>query len=102
MEDKLPSDHASTNVEKGLTEVQVQQARDKYGTNEFNEAPKEPLWSKIKRSLSDVATIILIIAAVISLITSLMKGDGHYFESLLIIGIVIINSVLSIYQEGRA
>ena len=75
MEDKLPSDHASTNVEKGLTEVQVQQARDKYGTNEFNEAPKEPLWSKIKRSLSDVATIILIIAAVISLITSLMKGD---------------------------
>ena len=45
MEDKL-SDHASTNVE-GLTEVQVQQARDKYGTNEFNEAPKEPLWSKI-------------------------------------------------------
>ena len=102
MEDKLPSDHASTNVEKGLTEVQVQQARDKYGTNEFNEAPKEPLWSKIKRSLSDVATIILIIAAVISLITSLMKGDGHYFESLLIIRIVIINSVLSIYQEGRA
>lgn len=102
MKEELRRDHAPTTVPAGLTDAQVQQARDKYGKNEFDEAPKESLGKKIKRSLSDVATIILIIAAIISLITSIMQNNGHYFESVLIIAIVIINSVLSIYQEGRA
>ena len=102
MKEELRRDHAPTTVSVGLTDAQVQQARDKYGKNEFDEAPKESLGKKIKRSLSDVATIILIIAAIISLITSIMQNNGHYFESVLIIAIVIINSVLSIYQEGRA
>ncbi|SCC05830.1 cation-translocating P-type ATPase [Weissella bombi] len=104
MTENLSKDQSPSNVDinNGLTAAQVQTAREQYGQNVFKEAAKEPLWVKIKRSLSDVATIILIIAAVISLITSIMQGNGHYFESVLIIAIVIINSVLSIYQEGRA
>ncbi|MGO3468047.1 MAG: cation-translocating P-type ATPase [Weissella hellenica] len=104
MAENVSQDHALKSVDRvnGLTSDQVQSAREQYGQNVFQEAAKEPLWQKVKRSLSDVATIILIIAAVISLITSIMQGNGHYFESVLIIAIVIINSVLSIYQEGRA
>ncbi|GMA69081.1 calcium-translocating P-type ATPase, PMCA-type [Leuconostoc litchii] len=57
---------------------------------------------KILISLNDVATIILLIAVVISFVATYLENTGNYFESLLIIGIVIINSVLSIVQEGKA
>lgn len=86
----------------GLTDAQVQEAREKYGDNRFVEPPKEGLVKKVIRSLSDITTIILIIAAVISLVTTVIQGHGDYFESFLIIAIVVINSVLSIVQEGRA
>lgn len=41
-------------------------------------------------------------AAIISLYTAIATDHGDYFESFLIIAIVIINSVLAIVQEGNA
>ena len=58
----------------GLTDAQVQEAREKYGDNRFVEPPKEGLVKKVIRSLSDITTIILIIAAVISLVTTVIQG----------------------------
>lgn len=86
----------------GLTKEQVVQSRQANGDNQFVEPPKEGLIKRVLRSLSDITTIILIIAAIISLITTVIQGHGDYFESFLIIAIVVINSVLSIVQEGRA
>jgi calcium-translocating P-type ATPase len=52
--------------------------------------------------LTDFTTIILLVAAVISLYTAIATDHGDYFESFLIIAIVVINSVLAIVQEGNA
>ena len=57
---------------------------------------------KFFRSLSDFTTIVLLIAAVISFYTAFATEHGDLFEGLLIIAIVVINSVLSIVQEGNA
>lgn len=100
LEDLFTEYKVDTNA--GLTDSQVTAQRDAHGSNTFEAGKSEPLWRKILRSLNDVATIILLIAAVISFITAIMEGTGNYFESLLIIGIVIINTTLSIVQEGRA
>lgn len=90
------------NPETGLNTEQIDIHRKQYGANVFDEPAKPSLARKILISLNDVATIILLIAAVISFITAYMENTGNYFESMLIIGIVIINSTLSIVQEGRA
>lgn len=63
---------------------------------------KTSLAKKILLSLKDVATIILLIAAGISFVATYLEGSNNYFESLLVIGIVVINSALSIFQEGKA
>jgi len=90
------------NIETGLSSEQVIKSREEFGSNVFVADKRVPLWRKILISLQDVATIILLIAALISFVSTYIEGTGHFFESLLIIGIVIINSILSIVQEGRA
>ena len=86
----------------GLSSQEVDERRKKQGLNKFDEAPKESMIKKFFRSLSDFTTIILLIAAVISFYTAFATEHGDLFEGLLIIAIVVINSVLSIVQEGNA
>ncbi|WP_369672603.1 cation-translocating P-type ATPase [Enterococcus lactis] len=86
----------------GLSSQEVDERRKKQGLNKFNEAPKESMIKKFFRSLSDFTTIVLLITAVISFYTAFATEHGDLFEGLLIIAIVVINSVLSIVQEGNA
>lgn len=86
----------------GLSSQEVDERRKKQGLNKFNEAPKESMIKKFFRSLSDFTTIVLLVAAVISFYTAFATEHGDLFEGLLIIAIVVINSVLSIVQEGNA
>ncbi|MFC4772782.1 cation-translocating P-type ATPase [Enterococcus hermanniensis] len=90
------------NLESGLSQSQVDEKIKNNGKNKFEEAPKESLVKKFFHSLTDFTTIILLVAAVISLYTAIATDHGDYFESFLIIAIVVINSVLAIVQEGNA
>ncbi|WP_312694452.1 cation-transporting P-type ATPase, partial [Leuconostoc pseudomesenteroides] len=89
-------------VQNGLSSQQVTQSRQENGANVFDAEKKVSLFKKILLSLNDVATIILLIAAVISFVATYLESSGNYFESLLIVGIVVINSALAIVQEGKA
>ena len=80
----------------------MDERRKKQGLNKFDEVPKESMIKKFFRSLSDFTTIVLLIAAMISFYTAFATEHGDLFEGLLIIAIVVINSVLSIVQEGNA
>jgi calcium-translocating P-type ATPase len=90
------------NLENGLSSSEVEENLKNNGKNKFEEAPKESLAKKFFLSLTDFTTIILLVAAVISLYTAIATDHGDYFESFLIIAIVVINSVLAIVQEGNA
>lgn len=89
-------------LDNGLIENSVEEKIKNNGKNKFEEAPKESLAKKFFHSLTDFTTIILLVAAVISLYTAIATDHGDYFESFLIIAIVVINSVLAIVQEGNA
>ena len=91
-----------TDPDTGLSSQEVDERRKKQGLNKFDEAPKESMIKKFFRSLSDFTTIVLLIAAMISFYTAFATEHGDLFEGLLIIAIVVINSVLSIVQEGNA
>ena len=94
------AEETKVDIDQGLSMTEAKERSQKQGKNQFEEAPKESLFKKFIRSLSDFTTIVLLVAAVISFYTAFATEHGDLFEGLLIIAIVIINSVLAIVQEG--
>jgi Ca2+-transporting ATPase len=82
---------------KGLSLAEAEGRREVYGTNEFAPEKKETLVKKIAKSLIEPMTLILILASLLSffIIQDLL-------EALAILGVVVINTVIGLYQEGKA
>ena len=87
-----------SNVKDGLTAEQVLDSRQKHGLNELQESKKEPWIVKFLKQFADVLIIILLIAAVVSLIV-----DPHeWVESVVIFVVVMLNAILGVTQESKA
>ena len=52
--------------------------------------------------LSDFMVIILLAAAAISFVTSYLRQDTDYIDSIIILAIVIVNAITGMIQESRA
>ena len=88
----------NSNLNGGLDEIQVKQNFNKYGKNALEEKKKTPLFIKFLLQFKDPLIIILIVAAIISVIV-----DPHEWIESVIIGIVVlINAILGLYQENKA
>ena len=88
----------NSNAKTGLTDEQIAKSREKFGKNLLEENKKEPFILKFLRQFADVLIIILLIAAVISLIVD----PSEWVDSLVIFIVVAINAVLGVVQESRA
>ncbi|QQO07759.1 cation-translocating P-type ATPase [Breznakiella homolactica] len=95
------SEKLSVNFGKGLSSDQVHEKQAQYGKNEFSRQKKESLIRKILRQFKDVSVLILLLAAILSLLLALRSGHG-FIEPAVIISIVIMNVILAITQEGKA
>ena len=88
----------NSNLEKGLNNDQVAENRNLYGENSLKANKKESLFVKFLKQFKDVLIIILLIAAAVSIAV-----DPHeWFESLIILIVVVINAVLGVFQENKA
>ena len=88
----------NSNLEKGLNIDQVVENRNLYGENSLTANKKESLFVKFLKQFKDVLIIILLIAAAVSIAV-----DPHeWFESLIILIVVVINAVLGVFQENKA
>jgi len=81
----------------GLTNNQVEESLKTHGLNEISEEKKKTLIRKIGEALIEPMTLILIIAALLSLF--IIKD---LLEAIAIVGVVIVNTVISLIQEGKA
>ncbi len=81
----------------GLSSAEVESRRAKYGSNKFAEAKKESGWSKFVRQYRDPMQIVLLAAAVVSLVVIRDLGTA-----LLLLGLTLLNAVMSLNQEGKA
>lgn len=88
-------DELSTRQE-GLTTEEISKRNQK--KNELERPKKESIVLKFIKELEDPLVIILIIAAVISLITS----PSDWIESVIIVIVVLINATLGVFQESKA
>lgn len=91
-----------TNESTGLSEKEVKARQEKYGKNKLKEKKKESFFIKFIKQFNDFMIIILIIASIVSALVSKMQGENDYIDSIIIIGIVILNALMGVIQETRA
>lgn len=86
---------------QGLSSAQVEERKSKYGLNKLKEGVKPSLIQKFFNELINFMNVVLIIAAVISGITSLYVGESM-IDTVIILLVVTINAALGVYQESKA
>lgn len=91
-----------TNLKVGLKEKDIAERKKQFGKNRIREDKKETLLVKFIKQFNDFMIIILIIAAIVSAIVSYMEGTGDYFDSIIIIAIVVFNGLMGLIQETKA
>lgn len=88
----------ATDLKNGLSTQQVKENLEKYGANELEKAKKQSLLYRFILQFKDALTIILIIAAVVSILVE----PTEWIDSVIIVVVVIINAVLGLIQENNA
>jgi magnesium-transporting ATPase (P-type) len=86
--------------ESGLTDEDAAARLTQYGPNEI-EFKKTPAWVRFLRQFNDPMVIILLVTA---LITGVLTALGSHMlpDTIVIVSVVLLNSVLGFVQEGKA
>ncbi|SZF03195.1 unnamed protein product [Blumeria hordei] len=95
----------SVSEAQGLTENQVKQYREKYGSNAIAEEPPTPIWELILEQFKDQLVIILLASAALSFVLALFEDEGGwtvFVDPIVILTILILNAVVGVSQESRA
>ncbi|RMC42088.1 calcium-translocating P-type ATPase, PMCA-type [Lactobacillus sp. ESL0233] len=87
----------STSCAKGLTDSQVLEAREKYGSNSLAGKKKISIWQRFLAQFKDFMIIVLIIAAVLSGFVA-----QEWTDAAIIMVVVMLNAILGVFQEARS
>ena len=87
-----------TNIETGLSTSEATKRLEQYGPNALKEKKKTPLIVRFLAQFKDFLVIILLIAAIISVVIN----PEEWIESLIILIVVMINAILGTWQESKA
>lgn len=91
-----------SNFERGIKEGEAEARLEVYGKNILSQKKKKNILLKFIQQFNDFMIIILMIAAAISAIMAKIDGTGDYVESIIIIAVVVLNSIMGLVQESKA
>ena len=91
-----------TDGESGLSEAVASERLAKHGPNKLKEEEKTPLWIRFFQQMADPMVIMLIVAAIISAATGMIKGEADWADVIIIMFVVVVNSVLGVAQEAKS
>lgn len=91
-----------TGIENGLDSREAKKRLDKYGPNMLAEQKRKSLLICFLSQFKDFMVMVLIAAAVISIMTEYYSGSGNYIDSIIILAIVILNGIIGVVQESKA
>ena len=94
----------NTDLHEGLSDSEAKLRLEKDGPNELKQKKKKSNFARFVDQFKDPMILILLAAAAISLMVSIMNHEGlkGLFEPLLIVLIVVVNAVLGVMQEDKA
>ncbi len=91
-----------TSAESGLSAARASELLEANGPNRLKEEEKTPLWKRFFEQMADPMVIMLIVAAIISALTGLVKGEVDFADVIIIMFVVVVNSVLGVVQEAKS
>jgi len=88
--------------ETGLSQKEALSRQSRYGPNELQTKKPKSFFKRLMAQLSDFMVLVLLAAAVVSFLTSVIKAEPDFLDPLVILGIVLLNAALGLMQESRA
>ncbi|HET9020200.1 MAG TPA: cation-translocating P-type ATPase [Acetobacteraceae bacterium] len=85
-----------TDLRRGLAADAVAERRARYGPNALQEGARRGAWRMLAEQFADFMILLLIVAAIVSGVV------GDIEDTLVILGIVVLNAVVGFVQEYRA
>lgn len=82
--------------ERGLTESRVKDNKEKFGPNILSESKKRTFWHILFSQINNPFIYTLIVSNIIIFIL------GDYMDGFIILFIIILNTVIGVFQEGKA
>jgi len=92
----------NSNEKDGLSEKEALSRLAKYGPNTLKQKSKNGFLKKFIAQFNDFMIIILISAASLSFVMSLISGDADFVDPIVILSIVFLNALLGTIQESKA
>jgi Ca2+-transporting ATPase len=81
----------------GLSTAEVAERRRTHGPNKLAEEAKEPAWHAFMRQYRDLMQLVLVGAAVVSIVALQDISTG-----VVVLGLTVVNAVMGLHQEGKA
>ena len=91
-----------TDLKSGLSKFSAEKRLHKYGKNKLQQKKNKNLFTKFIEQFSDFMVIILLIASIVSFVTSKLENNNDYIDSIIILAIVIVNAIIGVIQENKA
>jgi len=91
------SEELDVDPERGLDSAEVDRRREQFGPNRLAEARPEPAWHAFLRQYRDLMQLVLLGAAIVS-----MVALQEFSTGLAIVGLTVLNAILGLNQEGKA
>ena len=93
--------YLQSNMEKGLSSVEIKKRQEENGFNEIKAEKKKSLFVKFLEQFKDFMIIVLIIAAIVSGVIGVAQGEG-ITDTIIILIVVIANAIIGVAQEAKA
>ncbi len=87
---------------EGLSSQEAAQRLAANGRNKLDEGERTTLLERFFAQLKEPMLVVLMAAAVVSGLTSLLQGELHLTDTIIILVVVLLNAVLGVYQESKA
>ena len=81
----------------GLSSTEVTERREQYGPNKLAEEAREPGWHAFLRQYRDLMQLVLVGAAVVSIVAL-----QDFSTALVVLGLTVLNALMGLNQEGKA
>lgn len=103
METKEAARRLETDEKQGLTSQMAAERLAQKGRNELVETDgKKSLFWRFLAQFDDFMILLLLGAAVVSVVISRLSGENDVLDAVMILGIVVLNAALGLFQESKA